>query len=1092
MRPIYRSLVVGLGRWGRQVVEQTWLGLRSHTEDSQSDIPYVAALVIDAAVDSSDTTPKELLPTDSYLLLSSKGMQAYLQSLVNDPAEMLKDIPEDADPAKYETGSDTDIKNKRLGAAMVIRRRQKQVENVFDLHLSRLVDDHEWAKAKERGYQPALDNAVTVYLVAALDEVTGGGFLPAILELLPALEFFKDQSRRLNLVGVFTAFDALNNPLASANTYATIVELNGILYEWLNERQNTRELVAAGQTCYLVESVNEKGEPIGTEEREKLVVQFLTSSITRPIPFSLIKDGPVYKTEELPNKQQRRIPLYDSFIQVEYVLPTEQIKAYLCYCVGKNLVSSSGLLQEIQDQKAVEVLVSQFKDTELRLGTDTLIGDANNKIYDETIFLNRNDQQKILFLLPTLHEIIKASRLYQSVDVVRSKQKEFQNFFQAYQETLNLHILNRMIPSFQSKVSRLINGVVVSNLDGLERSSYAAQNLAGILSQWHKKISESVDKEGQAKRAQRAESVGKEYKALVTDLVKPLATFARSSLTFIINAIVWIIVFAALVPDTIGESFWANLAVKFAHAAVVFITPFAWFIPVLILLFSIEYSLENNIIGRLNKEQSGYSIPGALNLGFAAIWPTLVSGIALYFLYSQAADGASGSLNLLPENFFQTLVIGAGVTGVVSALLYGWFYYRQITDIKNKLVAWVNAIEETANYDYYLLRYRTVETIYLELIKHCENEQKRVAEYKQGLQQMREFLDKQQSDLLLQMQDSTYRFRKLAAAGKDRLEAIFERDLALKPDIQSVSFITSLGEGEYLRWLELPREEKSRAITQFALGKTAGIFDGKNLVTFLAPDAKGDDVELRKLLLPQLSFVRDYSPQWSLYSQKGELQVFAGVGDEDDVALRDALKSIGAVAFQSKPNVYETGDAFSLVLTIIRRGRMLAELEELQNYKKEYFKFKPWQVHTRRANQPDPLPNVSEPVKPVREPKISQVSPSEAAAVETPEQVMEQLGIAANAGPAEIENRFETLLKELGEARDGLMDRFSRYQHFSGIERGEVKPPNWFQLLGLEINRNVTADEITAAYARKKKQLEDGLALLTAQKEAKQEEGLAK
>ena len=276
-------------------------------------------------------------------------------------------------------------------------------------------------------------------------------------------------------------------------------------------------------------------------------------------------------------------------------------------------------------------------------------------------------------------------------------------------------------------------------------------------------------------------------------------------------------------------------------------------------------------------------------------------------------------------------------------------------------------------------------------------------------------------------------------------------------------------------------------LAQFALAKISGIFDGKNLITFLAPDAKGDDVELRKLLLPQLSFVRDYGPQWSLYSQKGVLQVFAGVGDEDDVALRDALKGIGAVAFQAQPTVYETGDPYSLILTISRRDRELNELEELQNYKREYLKFEPWQVHTRRLDLLDPLPKVTKLEKTQKEQNIlSQPIPKVEITISTPAQARQKLGVGENATDEEIKTRFDVLLKAVDGARDGLLDRYNRYQHFSQIERGEIKPPNWYNVLELEINRNVSVREIEAAYARKKKQLESCLNLLASREQTKQ------
>lgn len=1073
MQPIHRSLIVGLGRWGRQVAEQTWLGLRARSRDHKSDIPYVSALVIDMEAGASDIQ-QELLPTDSYLILTSKGMQAYLQALVNDNSTILADIPERADPSKFETGSDADIKDKRLGSALILKRRQEQVENVFDLHLSRLINDHEWTWAKDSDYQQVDNDIVTVYLVAALDEVAGGGFLPSILEIIPDLEFFNDPDRKLNLVGVFTAFDSLNSGFSSANSFATIVELNGILNQWAQNAKNTRQLVK-DQICYILEGVNEKGEPIRPGEGEKLVVQFLVNSVLR-FPKMLAQE-------------KQTTPSFNSFTQIEYSLPTEQIREYLCDAIGRNIASPSGLLRGVIGEKSSETLRAQFQAGELRVDPNIVLGDSKSQIFEESIFMGRVEQQRILFSIPAFHEIIKASGLYQSLTVVQEKQRERLNYFQAYKETLGLHIRDRVVPSFNSKITGFINNVVASNPDGLELSLLVAQKTKDTLLRWNKQISLTVDKEDQTRKSQRAEEIGKRYQNIVTEVFRPSLLFSQSVWTAIFNGIVWLLIFAGFLPD-VGGTGVINLIAKITRGLLIFTTPLGWFIPVLLLLFSIKYTLEGMVVGRFYKISTGYVIPGVWNLVFSAIWPALVSAISFYTLYRQVAEGASASLNLLPDGFLLILVIGTAATGIVSSVLYGWFFYRQINGIKDSLVEWVNALEESANYDFYLLRYKTAETLYVELASHCDRENKRISEYKNTVLQLQEHFSKRQNEKIVQMQNSDYRFLKLAVASRERLEAIFDRDLAAKPDIQSDAFVMSLKQGEYLKWLDLPVEEKAQALLDFGRSKTADIFKGKNLVTFLAPDAKGDAVELRKLLLPQLGFFRDYSPQWSLYSQKGGVQVFAGVGDEDDVALRDALKGVGAVAFQAQPVVYETSDSFSLILTILRKNRGLHELEELLNYKMEYLRFEQWEVHTRRGKLLDPLPKLTKAAEKAaqKEKMANQPAPRAEAAITTSAQAREKLGVEESATPEEIQGKFDIILNTLKIARDGLLDRYNRYQHFSRIERGEVTQPNWFQVLELEANRNTSMAEVEAAYARGKKQLETCLNLLLPREPKKQGE----
>ena len=1095
MPSIQRALLVGLGRHGKYIVEQTWLGLQQRTDLPEGLFPYINALVINTAMeDEANDGCQVILPSDSYLTLKTSGMQAYLQSLIKDKLPGLDDLPPDTNVKFYGTGSEQDIAATRLGMHLLFSREKCQIAGALDLHLNRLMMDDEWSWTKDSRYQPVLDNTVRVYIVAALDEVDGGGFLPVILQMLPNLNFFQENQRRYISTGIFTCFGAISGGDAAANTYASFVELNGLFAAQLKQNGDDRfdpRRLSTNQACYIVEAVDERGRPFeSSDEGDTLVIQFLTSTLSCPIPSAMEGEGILVRYETVLKEQTRmpELPLFSSFSQTEYTVLREPIEKYLAARVGEQVTSSEGLACEPGTDASLEITkrAQNFLD---RQGLDpkSLIGKVDNTLMVTLVDLDFQEQRQALSV--TRPEEIVASRdaLTRAIQLITRKESERQNCWQEYQTKTLIHVNERVAENVGQAISHFTDGFVndKERNDSLGRGQIILNLLQSRLSEWRDTLAEGLDrkKERAEMEGEHALEIETAAKIAIENAPRALNLMVRVILSSLISLLVWCLVILVSFSEQVVDSTWATLALRLAHGLGVLITPLGVLYLVNAGLLAIKSMPLDWFIGRYRLRRYGHNVPGWDQLLLIMGWPVLSFALVASLAYRHLIYGNTAYLNLFPMSLPNILLIAAGINGLFDVLLYGWWFFRDVAHIRHAIAIWTDTLQSAANWNMYIHRHNLVSVLYQQLLQKIEGEISRLAGYRNKLLAVHDVLIQTQEDTLTQLIQSEHRFRKLAIADKASLDRVYFAQLANNPDLHCRALLMSLPIN-LSAWLEKGPQEVARFLENFVAEKLSSFWLGRNLVTILTPEANGNSVLLRNELQPKLNFFRNFGPQWSLHSQVGELQVFAGVGDEENKALTSALRGLGTVTFQSLPQVYETGDPFSITMTLTRHGRPLYELEEVLGYRSVYEQYPAWKVHTRRSNLLDPISDDWLKLKtslqvqhevPQEERTSSEEQQSPIGALSSEDAARALLQLKPEATDSEINTQRQRLLEKLEEARKGLLEKSRRYIHFSAIERGKLIEPNWFDLLNLPRNRNIKAEEVQQAFEDKKTEL--GLAV---------------
>lgn len=1092
MPSIYRTLLVGLGAHGRNIIEDTWLSLIKRS-DSDKPFPYVNALVIDIGSESSeDRAMNTILPADSYLELRPFGMQAYLQSLDEEHFPELADIPEGAEIGCYGTGNEQDIASTRLGMHLMFTRDRLQIASALELHLSRLLQDDEWTWAKDSSYQPGLDNTVMIYILAALDEEDSGGILPGFLELLPELPFFQEGGRRYISTGVFTCFEALKTDLAAANTYATLVELNGLFNEQLERKTDERfdpRRLGTNYACYIVEAVDEKGMAIeSTIDGDALVVQFIVNMVSRPIPLTLMGEGILIQYETMLKRRTAlpELPLFSSFTQVEYTVSLELIEKYLAARIGEQIVSAEGLARNADDNSLNEVAKLLKEDflAKNRLSLKELIGDPEDKLLDSLVTLDAHDQQQALIVFQPEQAVADRQALSRAFERIQVREEERQHRWLEYQAKLPIRMAERVAGGISYKIKHYVATLVNDRdrEDGLSRGQVFLSLLKERTNEWLGSLEPILkQREEQAETARRrAEEAGKQARAATQNRPRIMLLLGRLLFTWLLGLLVWCGACLAAFPDQTAD-FWINTAVKLVHGLTFLTLPLGLYYLSFIGLLGLRFVLDW-IIGRNRVRKLGHNVPGWDQLAWILLWPALSFGTVAALAYRHMLRGNIVYLNLFPADTPNLVLVSAGISGLLSILSYAWWFIADVARIRRKVIEWLDALQVAVNWQAYISRIQQTEWLYQNLLSQIEAEITRLAGFRKGLVDLHVALQQKQGEVLDALDKSEHRFCKLAVADKTSLDQIYSQQLESNPDLRCSAFLKTIPD-HLDQWLDQQPEEKIDLIEDFIADKLKSLWQGRNLVTILAPGVSGNAVLLRNELQPKLSFIRNFAPQWSRYAQFGELQIYAGVGDEENKALTGALRGLGQVSFQAPPAVYETGEPFLLTITMVRHACALAELEEIIDYRGKYNSYPAWAVHTRKSRLLDPLPEVRlrqrTSQQPVIEPTESQPEGPEVSAPPDPvEEARVLLGVSRTASVDKMRARHHESLEKLEEARRGLLDKFNRYRHFAAIERGEAPTPNWFEILGLDTNRQITRDEVLSAFAHKKQQLDEARDLL--------------
>jgi hypothetical protein len=1115
---LYRTLLVGIGSTGRDVVERVKRNLEMQYPISPAGIPFVAYLVMG---DTKLPSSSPLMPNE-YFRLDSMGMAQYLEErCLRDPKFVGSlGLPRGV-PLEFGTRTPHDLENTRLGWYLVFEREGPLVRGALLNQLERLFQAAAWGRPEDKGFTLESGTQVNVFVIAGIDDGFGSSVMLDFLELLQNLPFFREQDREYRTTVVLTTLHGLENAEGGALTYAALSELNATLLDDL-KRKLPRDASAyyfwrtpIYEACYLVEATDERTVPLEYgEDRLEMVVEWLAQSITHPAlhdPNTATFSHVVRAfRSDFPDPA---LPYYSGLVHVAYVVPRAELNQMFAGRYGQEVLGARGILSPPTGPIDAQKRVAGFWTTQ-ELDPDALVNFDGEHTHTTSLALDVGKQQRATSLFsPDVPMPRHLAGLRQAIDSRLDLQKV--SYLPAYESEVANQMRDVLVPRWNralAELARATGGVPLGGLCAVQDTLAALKaKLDGAQAELDEKREETrtkhatlVEKAGRAEtRARNALRNAPNWRMFLKFIGWALATTVPA-----FAALTWWVVQDLHATDPMT-------ALSLATVAGLLSQPLFLCIGLMSVLCAARYLWEW-AVGSWRVTNHGHNLPGWTTLGYILVGiPAFaaISGALLCRSFDpRTLPGELAALLPLTPDYVRSLVLrGLGGIGAVGCISAGWFafwYVHTVRRIREAALVWVRSREQVAAQETVVYRADRAAEGYQQLsdmlaiqiaqwearIRHVKNATERLEEQYEGTR------------------DALYgrerRFRRLAVESEERANRIYASQVKDEPNRETQEFFSAIS-SNFSEWLDQPEKVMVAAVNDYIRERFEPYWaehDLSGLIRASAPDAASFPAAVERAL----EWVTQYRPQWSYHAGGtgrsgegrwetfGELCMIAGVGSEDDHDFHAALRSFRKVTGELAPIVYATGDCYELAITIQRRDLPLEELHEIFKYRTDYLALRdihlglnrPPVRHTevisterlrmreeaRRergpAVTPSRLPKAAPVVLPLGETGEGAPAGAAGAAATGSEdrvraEVRALLGIEPGAPREKVQTAFERVQRDLTTARDGLLNTMNRYRHYAQVQQGALSGPSWYTLLGLPVDRGVADPVVREAYSRR-------------------------
>lgn len=1119
---LYRTLIAGIGSTGRTIVERVKRNLEARYSDQPAGVPFVAYLAI---TDSPPGGDSPLGPNDHFRL-DTTGMAQYLEErCLRDPkfAEGLG-LPF-GKLLQYGTRTDDDLAGTRLGWHLVFKREMPVVRGALLNPLQRLFQASVWGRPEDKGFALDPGTQVDMFVVAGIDEVFGSSVILDFLNLLQNHPFFRKEDRQYRTTILLTTLNGLADAKSGGFTYAALSELNVKLLGDLNRPLRKDENAFAFyrtpiyEACYLIEATDERTVPVAYgEDRLEMVTEWLAQTITHPgshDPNAATFNRIVRAFEgRFPDPN---LPYYSSLVHVTYTVPRTDLTRMFAGRYGQEILSDRGVLSAPSGSTDAGKRIDELWDR-LRLDPDTLINFDGERALTTPLALDVGKQQR-------------ATRLYSEDSPLPHRLAQMRESIEG-----RIHLQNISYrPGYCGEVANQVRDVLIPQWDQ-EMGALARRTgdepvgglraVQGTLAVFKNKLNAVI-----VDLTKKREEADRKHRILAEQADRA-ASAAREALvnaphwTLFLKFIGWALamavpVLAFLLQDLQRAAPLQTIGLGLV-SALLGGPPFLY-VALMAVLCAIRYLWEWGV-GHWLVNDRGHNLPGWSTKGFILVGIPLfaiISGALLYRSFDPHNLPRDLAPLLLSPEYARSLAIrGLGCIafiGVVSAAWLAFWYIHAERRIRETAQIWVRCHERAAAQEFVLYRVDKAKEAYQRLSESLNRELKQWEDRIERVHKAGNSLMVQCKALGDALYERPRQFRHLVVKSREDADRLYASQVSDDPRRETQEFF-SASPLPFLAWLDQSEMGIVDAINKYISTRFDDEFwkehDLAGLIRAQAP--KG--TSFADAIQRALEWISDCSPQWSYHVREpgrsdresletfGELRMIAGIGDEEDHDVHDAIRAFRKITGDLAPIVYATGDRYDLVITIQRRDLPLEELYELFKYRSDYLGMRDTRLGLG-LNRPGPHPDLITPERlrkweEALKEKAAEKPPMEAPPAEPPKKAAPgvlkpaaeaggeapvEAGAPPAAGPEAAERAlvrafleikpdasrtavlaaFERVQRELTTARDGLLNIMNRYRHYALVQQGATSGRSWYELLGLPVDRGIADAAIKVAYAHR-------------------------
>jgi len=1105
MSLIQRTLVIGLGAQGRRVVGKLKrAALTRYAEPRPPGLPYLTYLAV--VLDTDERDDEVFLPSEE-VVLSSVGMSEYVAQTPSQRARL-----PDGFSGEFGTGSDHDLAHSRLGASLILARHVDQVGLGVTGQLRRLFEPREWGWARVKDYSVLSTDAVNIYVVAAIDEPSGGGMLPDSLSLLQDLPFFTEREQfTFSTTAVLLSFNALADPpMPAAIAYATLAELNSEMLSMLSMSRDDPyhyRRLPANYACHLLELMDESGAILeSVEDGEEMIVTWLLH-IIGSTPPNLDPTGALGRLvrEYGDDFPQPALPFYSSFGYAEYVVPRAALLRYFACRLGLGMVGEEGLLARVTGAEEQERLITRSWNRDI-LDPAELVNLDPQRLVETKISLSYGEQEIATALFSDENPKPRAMDRWQRAIEDRARIRD-NAALPAYGSKVRLNLKDEVIPEIVGRIAleserlmtdRPIGGVTLARefLQGLGvRVEEARQSLEDAREQ-QDDMGERLERE-----LDRSELVGRS--ALVNRPRAPrILTYAL--ITLGLCGLVWLGTAAVLGRDIAHGDMGAMLQ----GIATVLLRGRPLYYVLLMTLLCVGKYLWDYLVGHLRVRQRGHNLPGWGQLIY--IFPGVpLFAVVCGWLFCRSLDPGSLPVELRPlllvspeylQGLSRRVLFAIGTIAAICIAKFVIEYVKDLMDIRRRANAWIDAHDRLARQR--AMRYRTDAAVqYYGAVEQTVAKQLSTLDgYHQKLERFGLLLESRACEL-----DSLYAqvrsYQRLVVEDRKQADRIYQSQMSTGVAHETERFFQA-PRRPFGDWLQQDEEDMFQDLAAYVRDRFHEYWQEHGVADLLATGRAATRAELER----HFDWLgREARPNWSnLASEARGLALHVGIGDREDDLLRTSLMASLQTVVGVRPDVYETGNNYEVTSMTFRYDTPLWVLSSIRGYLKEYAAVADTMphLHTRPGPFEDLVPaelteelaalpqmritearapTAVEESVPVEEEIADEVEavgartpvPSEAEARR--EWALAVLGLDPSADLGEMDDTYRRLDTALDRARRDLSDRVERLRHFAKWERRLIEGRSHYDILDVKPAREISLELVRSAYAAKKAELDEAL-----------------
>ncbi|MBI3658905.1 hypothetical protein HY230_00315 [Candidatus Acetothermia bacterium] len=945
-----RSLIIGLGHSGKLVAQQ----FKQLLEQRYRCLPYISFYVVDRVEEQPGEN--QFLPAEE-LALSDLGIQDFVNQNAPIKTRIPKQLWSNNRPAlDFNTDSDRNLIDTRLGANLLFMRKAKQAYTALDKAVRRLFDEKEWPEAKREGFQPEESTDVTIYLIASLAEPYGGGLLTDMAYLVQNLNAFANRSYSCSTTGILLLFgNSKDNSTAKANAFATLKELDHYMihkdYENSYLGISKSDKRPFSRACHLIDLKNEAGFPFSDSEAARaMVVEWLHQMIFNPletdtIDIRLQQLAPAEESDET-QSTRKKIQAYSSFGYAAYSIPLDQISKYYAARFGAELLSDQCLLAQTASSEETSDIFQAFWRDEEKLEPENVIG-LHPEAAETRVSLSTPEQNQatVLFEMSSrpssdiqVSESSFPSRSDIPLEELRKRilseiSAQEDTYFPLYVKKMRAQLASEWIPEISNVIAYKSRTIVEERpIGGLTRASKFLEGLQTRLNETQTKLQDI-----QPKAKAEADTVAGEYgearvlgDAALQNRPHWQRTLGRMGI-LLSGAVLIVGLFTYALVTKTHTADWGTI---WSNFITILLLPQGQSVLILMGIAGVLKYIVDDIVGGGKVARGEDNIPSPIMLA-SSIVGLFIIGALLIWIFYRSTEVLTLPIALQPlesSRYQGWIVYGIVALGVWAVLNYIFWYFFDKHQMLQLASQWMDAHDKLAKHKALLERIEVGREFYKAAEAATQDQLREVQAFRSKLEELQQVFEKEARERLETLRHADQPFKKIVIDGS-KVESIYREHIS---DIkhESTQFFRE-PRPSFVSWREGEPTTIQATINSYVNERFNNYWGTHGVTQLLTPNLHPSSLELQK----SLSWLADAvsKPFWPyMGGTQGIVRVYIGVGSQEaETNLLSAFNNLSG-PLGAEPMFLDTRDKHTIWCITFRYGLPLYLLTELASYEKDY------------------------------------------------------------------------------------------------------------------------------------------------------------